>query len=125
GQGDTVDQPMPVQVPGLANVAQISTGEDTACAVLTDGHVKCWGYNHHGTVGDGVSAHMLCTAGEGMYDCAPTPVDVVEMGASGLTPITEGVKVSAGSEHVCLLRASGDVYCWGRNGDHQTGQNMG
>jgi len=87
--------------------------------------VKCWGYNHHGTVGDGVASHTLCTAGEGMFDCSPNPVDVVEMGASGLTAITDGQKVAAGSAHVCLLRASGDVYCWGYNADHQTAQLSG
>ena len=34
----------------------VSTGNGHTCAILDDGEAKCWGYDYHGQLGDGVSA---------------------------------------------------------------------
>lgn len=40
---DTSDQLVPVLIPDLAHVEQISVGGYHTCAVLRGGSVKCWG----------------------------------------------------------------------------------
>lgn len=55
----------PVQVSGITNATQVSAGNRHACALLSDGRVKCWGDNSYGQLGDGGT------------DANPTPVDVI------------------------------------------------
>ena len=44
----------PVDVVGLnSGVIAIGTAHSTACALMSSGGAKCWGYNLEGTVGDG------------------------------------------------------------------------
>jgi alpha-tubulin suppressor-like RCC1 family protein/Leucine-rich repeat (LRR) protein len=99
GDGTNMDRFTPGDVTGLTSgVALIATGAQHACAVLTTGGLKCWGYNSNGQVGDGGSTATN----------RPTPVDV-----SGLTSGVVGV--AGGFSHTCALLASGAVNCWGFN----------
>ncbi|MBK7201880.1 RCC1 repeat-containing protein [Candidatus Amarolinea dominans] len=92
----------PTDVIGLATgVADVSTGNTHACAVTTNGGVKCWGRNEYGQLGDGTTIQRL------------TPVDVV-----GLNNV---MAVSAGYFHTCALTMDGGVKCWGRNSNGQLG----
>ncbi len=51
GIGSTVDDPTVVK--GLASgVVQVSTGQEHACAITSGGHLKCWGYNATGQLGN-------------------------------------------------------------------------
>ncbi len=86
----------------LGDVAQISAGSAHTCARRTSGTVVCWGYNEHGTVGDGTSGTNRLT-----------PVAV-----AGLT---DAVEISAGGAHTCARRASGAVVCWGNNDNGRLG----
>jgi alpha-tubulin suppressor-like RCC1 family protein len=46
-------RPTPVRV--LTGVSGIAAGGgDHSCAVLTNGGVRCWGYNRDGQLGDGM-----------------------------------------------------------------------
>jgi alpha-tubulin suppressor-like RCC1 family protein len=47
--------PTPVSVPNLAGVIAISAGASHTCAVLSDGSVRCWGWNIYGQLGDGTT----------------------------------------------------------------------
>jgi alpha-tubulin suppressor-like RCC1 family protein len=47
------DQPTPVAVPGLTNVAEIGTGFGYSVVRLTDGTVRTWGLNDRGQLGIG------------------------------------------------------------------------
>lgn len=76
----------------------------TVCGVATTGQVYCFGDNDYGMVGDGTT----------------TP-------RTALTPVAQpaGVLFSAvelNQFHACALRqGSGQVYCWGNNGNGQVG----
>ena len=82
----------------------------SACALLDDGSVKCWGDNGAGQLGQGDKADR----GDG-----PS-----EMGAS-LSPVALGsggpaIGVTVGGEHVCAVVGVA-MKCWGDNGAAQLG----
>jgi alpha-tubulin suppressor-like RCC1 family protein len=112
----SVDRLRPVVVratsgPGpLTDVRRISTGEYHACATLTNGQARCWGYNDTGAVGDGTENDRF----------RPTVVRTV----SGPGALTGIVSVVAGSYHSCALLANGQVRCWGQNLYDQLGNGV-
>ncbi|MCS6858517.1 MAG: hypothetical protein NZM37_12445 [Sandaracinaceae bacterium] len=101
GDGDRL---MPVLVMGLGEAQAIAAGYAHTCALLRSGQVWCWGWNNEGQLGNEVSRSDMRS---------PTPVSV--MGLSGVQAI------SAGGAHTCALLTSGEVRCWGANGDGQLG----
>lgn len=52
GVGTTMTY-LPVEVTGLSDVIDMSVMNQTACALLSTGSVKCWGKNDVGQLGDG------------------------------------------------------------------------
>lgn len=96
---------------GVVDVVDVASGGDRfshpaldhTCAVLSDGHVQCWGTNFFGELGDGNSA---------TFSFDPTPV-------SG---IFDAVNVVSGSFHTCVRRQNGAVLCWGLGSKGQLGQ---
>jgi len=106
GDGTRTNSNAPVDVPGLSSgVSDISASLFMhTCAVLGTGNVKCWGYNDHGQLGDGIKNYRT------------TPVDVSDTTSRYL-------KVSAGYMHTCgLINSLTDPpKCWGDNGDLQIG----
>lgn len=98
GNGTTEDNSaVPTNVFGLSSgVGTISAGGEFACALISGGTVKCWGYNGSGQLGDGVlNKRSLPTEVMGLPD------DI-----SGL---------STGWYHTCVLTSIGGVKCWGLN----------
>lgn len=92
-----------VAVAGLASdVRSVAAGQSHACALKTDGSVRCWGRNNQGQLGDG-----------SLLDRAQ-PVTVGGLGGAV-------VALALGEEHSCALLASGQVRCWGRNDAGQLG----
>jgi alpha-tubulin suppressor-like RCC1 family protein len=68
---------------------------------MSNGTVRCWGYNAEGQLGNGTTTS------------SPTPVVVSGLG---------GVSALAGGyQHTCALRTGGTVRCWGRNFAGQLG----
>jgi alpha-tubulin suppressor-like RCC1 family protein len=88
---------------GIANVAQLASGENHTCALHEDGTVKCWGANGSGQLGDGKLSGST----------SPSPVQV-----SG---IDDALAIDGGEDHTCVIRESGQVWCWGRNGSGRLG----
>jgi alpha-tubulin suppressor-like RCC1 family protein len=103
GDAGSVDQSAPVNVSGLSSgVTAIAVGLSHACAITATGGVKCWGNNSNGQLGNGSIASRN------------TPGDV--------TGLTSGViSISAGWRNSCALKPSGELKCWGFNGEGQLG----
>lgn len=92
-------------------VLKITLGHIHACALLQNQKVKCWGYNGHGELGIGSTAHKGDDANE-MGDNLP----YVDLG-TGRT-----VKdIQAGIYHTCALLDNNKVKCWGYGNYGQLG----
>jgi alpha-tubulin suppressor-like RCC1 family protein len=95
GNGSATATLVPGPVQGLSGgVMAVALGPYSACALLADGTVRCWGSNTYGQLGDGTHTTRLM----------PTPVASL----SGVTAL------SLGWWTTCAL-ASGGVECWGDN----------
>jgi alpha-tubulin suppressor-like RCC1 family protein len=102
--GSAADGPenvRPVEIPGLARVAQLSLGWKHACALSTSGEVSCWGQN------------TFSQAGAPGLKQEPTPVEALK------GTIVE--ELAAGATHTCARTKAG-VVCWGSNLTGQCGQ---
>ncbi len=95
GNGSTAEYgiPTPVDVKGISTATQIAAGGDHSCALLSDGTVRCWGWNEYGQLGDGTT------------DNSPTPVEV--------NGISTAIQIAAGGAHTCAVLFEGKVECWG------------
>jgi alpha-tubulin suppressor-like RCC1 family protein len=93
---------------GVMNVIQsgaiaIATAMQSACAVINDGTVQCWGNNDLLQTGSGNA---------GVSSASPSAA----MGVTGATAI------AAGPQHFCVA-ANGGVMCWGDNQSAELGAN--
>ena len=83
----------------LTGAVAIVTGDDNnmsnghTCAVISDGSVRCWGYNAEGELGDGT------TVAKSVATLVPT--------------IAGATDVSAGEHSTCAVITAGGVRCWG------------
>ena len=103
GDGSATHRYVPRPVSGLSSgVSRITAGIHHACAVLSGGAVKCWGYGGYGQVGDGGTSDRF----------APVAVSGLSSGVA---------KIVAGAYHTCALMTSGNVKCWGRNDEGELG----
>ncbi len=80
----------------LTNIAQVSPGGSSSCALTNQNGVKCWGRNNNGQLGDGTTETRLSAVDVSDF---PSGVQVVELGRS----------------HTCVLTVQGGVKCWGYN----------
>lgn len=105
GDGTTTDRFSPTPVAGLGalTVTAIAGSESHACAVISDGSVRCWGKNNRGQLGNGTTTNSTA------------PVVVGGLGGLSVTA------VAVGSAHSCARVSDGSVRCWGQNLDGQLG----
>jgi len=102
GDGSTTDRRTPKQVDGLTSgVKSVSAGGYHTCALLTNGKVKCWGYNPYGEIGNGTSGNEFHT---------PRTVSNIENASH----------VSAGYYFTCAT-VNEKAKCWGYNDDGELG----
>ncbi len=111
GNGDTTASNVPVAVStttGLTdtNVATISPGNSSTCAVTKTGKAYCWGRNHFGQIGNG--------------DTTNSSVPVAVSTTTGLND-TNVATISTGTHYACALTTLGKAYCWGYNNTGQLG----
>jgi alpha-tubulin suppressor-like RCC1 family protein len=85
----------------------LAAGDAHTCATDDSGAVFCWGANSEGQLGDGTT------------DRSPSPVAVVGL------PSSPAVQLAAGEAFSCARLASGEVWCWGRDGEGQRGDGPG
>lgn len=91
----------PTLVAGTTGATGISM-YGTACSVLSDGKIKCWGYGFEGQLGNNDNSDSA------------VPVDV-----DGINTATS-VSVN---QSVCARLSNGKVNCWGYGEDGQLGNN--
>jgi hypothetical protein len=80
----------------------IAVGERTSCAITTDRSVACWGYLGLDTI-----------TSQWITSTTPVVIDSVT-NASQLAFTIEGYTT-------CALTLTGEVWCWGRNGNRELG----
>jgi alpha-tubulin suppressor-like RCC1 family protein len=151
GQGNVGDPALlPVKVPGLGKVSQLSVGATHNCA-LSQGKAYCWGQNGNGKLGSGsdaqsnspilvkdldsiaqISANRLSTCAvttsKSVYCWGDNFAGMLGTGDTkgSLVPVNvkglTGIKsVSAAFNHACALSDSSALYCWGDNASGQLG----
>lgn len=102
---DTARSAVPIEIPLPAPVANMTAGDSGSrhtCAVLVDATLWCWGDNGEAQAAQGTSN----LTGVPYYTEPQRVLDVADW-----------VDVSSSQGHVCALRASGELWCWGRNND--------
>lgn len=87
----------------------VSAGATNACAVISNGAVKCWGNASQGLFGSLTQSGFVLT---------PTTVT----GIDGSTPSKQATLVSTSPNHSCALLANSSVTCWGNSGLGQAGK---
>lgn len=93
---------------------KIATGSFHTCLLLTDGVIKCWGYNYYNQLGTGDAAargNQPATMGVNL-----SPVDL------GLSTTDKVVDICAGQLFTCASTKDGGVKCWGNNEVGQLGR---
>lgn len=88
-----------------AVVTDVEAGRHHTCALLSDGNLKCWGYNAYGQLGYGHTSERSTPPANG--------VDLDGFSA---------YQLAAGLHHTCALRVDGEARCWGAGGQGRLGQ---
>jgi alpha-tubulin suppressor-like RCC1 family protein len=115
GRGDAPNE-MGARLPFVdlgqgARVKGISLGSGHACAVLTDGRVKCWGGAAEGQLGLGdtrLRGTLPADTGDGLA--------AVDLGKGA-----RAVAVALGAYHSCAVLDDGRAKCWGNSERGQLG----
>jgi alpha-tubulin suppressor-like RCC1 family protein len=103
GNGTTKGSDKPVAVTGITDATAVASDGDgeSYCAVLSTGHMNCWGYNVDGELGDGTAAQ------------SDVPVAV--------NNVTTATAVVGSAYGFCALLSTEHVDCWGDNFEGELG----
>ena len=105
GDGTTSVRSSPVSVVGgITDWVQISAASRHTAAIRANGQAWAWGNNPSGQLGDGTTSDRS------------SPVSVVG-------GITDWAQISAGEFHTAAIRANGQAWAWGDNGNGRLGDN--
>lgn len=96
-----------------ACVAEVAHGRHFGCVLRMDGTVWCVGANDSGQIGFGLAGTTNVTEWTQARD------------ATTSMPIADATAVGAGWSTACAVRAGGTLWCWGRGGNGQVGDNGG
>jgi alpha-tubulin suppressor-like RCC1 family protein len=113
-------------VPGLTDVVRVAAGTLRTCALRRDGTVWCWGQDEafpDGTsaVGYGAATDEKCVPFESATVRHPEYAVPCRRRPTQIPGITDAVDLSVGTSHACVVRAGGQVLCWGANSGGQLG----
>jgi alpha-tubulin suppressor-like RCC1 family protein len=97
---------------GVARSANaIAAGTDSACAILDDGSLKCWGVNQFGQLGQGDTNNRGDDPNEMGDKLAP-----IQLGSGRLA-----TAIGIGYGFACAVLDNRSVKCWGQNTFGQLG----
>jgi alpha-tubulin suppressor-like RCC1 family protein len=91
----------------LVGVVELALGENHACARVTSGHVRCWGWGLYGVLGHG--------------DDVQHDLPVAVLSPSGSGELGNVRSLGTGSVHTCARSSAGTMHCWGHNDKNQLG----
>jgi alpha-tubulin suppressor-like RCC1 family protein len=91
---------VPVTVDGIADATALATGAAHVCAIVTRGHVKCWGHNAFGQLGNLPAGSTIESPPSDSF----VPVTVANLDSA--------TAIAAGYGHTCVI-VTGTVRCWG------------
>jgi hypothetical protein len=94
---------VPTRIANVGSAVDIAVGFDTACAVIIDGSVRCWG--------DGRGGAMT----------AESFVDVNIRGPVTIPFIRNAVRITGGYKSYCVIDVNSLLACWGNNAQGQLG----
>lgn len=86
---------------GINLVTSVSGGGTSACALLANGTLQCWGGNTQGQLGNGGGTSSF------------VPVAV--------TGLSSAFSIAVGGAHACAVLADGAGWCWGSDASGQLG----
>lgn len=118
GYKDTHEE-APVAVAGLGDITQLSAGSGHSLALLANGTVAAWGYNHSGQLGDGTQA------GTWEKEVGYVQVTTDEPGSQGPSALSGVRQVAAADAHSLALLEGGTVATWGNDLYGQLGDGRG
>jgi YD repeat-containing protein len=101
GLTSTTGVSVPIQVPGLSNIIDVSGGDRFTAALKADGTVWTWGWNGFGQLGDGTNTDRT------------VPVQV--------TGLNNVILMAARDYHVLVVKSDGSVWAWGSGGNGELG----
>jgi Regulator of chromosome condensation (RCC1) repeat len=103
GNGTATASDVPVAVLGITDAKAVASDNDgnSFCAVLSTGHMKCWGANGSGQLGNGT-----------------TTTSDIPVSAKNVTTATT---VLGGNSSFCALLSTKHLDCWGYGGNGQLG----
>jgi alpha-tubulin suppressor-like RCC1 family protein len=101
-----VEKPVPVNLGAGRKATAVSLGQETGCAILDNGQLRCWGRNDFGQLMQGNTEDIGDDMGE-------TTVAV-----TSTRPVRT---VSVGWTHVCATDDGGTLRCWGNSENGQLG----
>ena len=133
GQGDKED--VGGKADDMSNLKAIDLGTDLkakaitagtahTCTLLTNGRIKCWGYNGFGQLGQ----NDTLVRGDQDSEMG-THLSSIELGCrTNVDPCPESDRylakaISSGNAHTCAILENNQVKCWGFNNKGQLGQN--
>ena len=99
--------PVWVNVGSGLTAESLAYGQMYGCVVLSNGSLKCWGYNANGQLGDGTTANKD----------APVAISL------GTGRTAEAVAVH--NAHTCAILDDGSVKCWGDDTYGELGNGAG
>jgi alpha-tubulin suppressor-like RCC1 family protein len=99
----------PVTVQNISNAISVGITGSTACAVISGGTIKCWGYNYWGDAGNGTDG------GNGANPTIPYSHIVDPTLVSGISNATYAMGGG------CALLSTGAIKCWGYGANGQLG----
>ncbi len=86
-------------------LTKLVTANQTACAMTSDGKIRCWGYNAVGQLGRGDTENQ----GDGPGEMG-TSLTLVDLGSQSAVIDFEGMQF-----HFCALFSNRKLKCWGQN----------
>ncbi|AKT37438.1 EGF domain-containing protein [Chondromyces crocatus] len=107
GVDDTASRAGPTQATTASTFTRATLGRQHTCGITSAGQLACSGRNSSGQLGRGN------TVPGSTFE----PILTQAKPYAGLSWST----LTAGEDHNCAIATNGTLWCWGRNGNYQTG----